>query len=136
MKKKSEYWWKELWWLYLLIILFMLIFILYLKNSEVSSEINTDTLSEQQMTIEDCRQLGVEAHYKKEDCKLEGLREIYGIDYEPNLRDGSSCYYEISNDICLSDITAKVYLDSMDEVCSENFPDRDEVFVECLSKIK
>ena len=86
--------------------------------------------------LDDCKQLGIEAYYKKEDCKLEILREIYGIDYQPNLKDGNSCYFKMSDYICLSDTTAEIYLNAVDEKCSENFPDRGDVFAECLSKIE
>ena len=88
-------------------------------------------------TLEDCERLTYEAGLKHDTCKLEGLRVAYGIGYNPNLKNGESCFYPEDTGYCIRDETQVYnYLDLMGEACSKEFPKRDEVFAECLSKIE
>lgn len=82
----------------------------------------------------DCSQLAKEAEINMTNCVLKGLENLYGIGYEPNLKDGGSCYFNIFDNYCLNDKTVQPYLEKMYSSCSKNFPNRDDVYAECLAK--
>ncbi len=108
------------------IIIISIFFFSFLENFNEEKDI--------QFTLEDCKNLANEARLRSWNCQLELLREIYGIDYEPYLRDGNSCFYTISNGYCIDDATAEYYLNLTDKSCSKSFPKEEDVFAECLSK--
>lgn len=132
MKKNKEI---PIWvWVIIIALVLIIISLLPLNSNKEEIEIENDVAIT--YTSEYCTQLANEARIDMNNCHMEGLRNLYGIDYEADLDYGTGCYYRISSGYCISDDKGNAYWDLMTESCESNFPTEQDVFAECLSKIK
>ena len=104
-----------------------------------------------QLTQEDCSELAKLAEIRRADCIIKSLEDnnLYGIGYEPYLKDGNSCFYNISTGFCYSSYRSDwrnfyyapndrlffLAYEDVEESCNKSFPEKEDVFASCLANI-